>query len=152
MWNSGFFALVFPTETFDSPAARDSQTCVENQFKTQHNWIRHHTQPAVEIHASASATGQMMNGRQCLGRFCSPEHIALILNVREQVVILLPIMGMWECLVPIPLFFFLFFLIAKRGLILGKAEGKKRVRFEGGWLWKITSIRCQGCWQCFLPA
>jgi len=85
---------VFPIETFDSPAAHDSQRCVENQFKAQHNRIRHHIQPAMEIHASASATGQMMNGWWCSGRFCSPEHIALILNVREQVVILLAITGM----------------------------------------------------------
>lgn len=94
MWNSGFFALVFPTETFDSPAAHDSQRCVENQFKTQHNWIGHHIQPAVEIHASSSGTGQMMNGWWCLGRFCSAEHIGLILNVREQVITPLTIMRM----------------------------------------------------------
>ena len=94
MWNSGFFALVFPTETFNSPAAHDSQRCVENQFKTQHNWIWHHIEPDVEIHTSVSVTGQMMNGWWCLGRFCSPEHIVLILNVREQVIILLAIMGM----------------------------------------------------------
>lgn len=98
MWKSGLFALVFPIESFDSLAAHHSQRCVENQFKIQHNWIQHHTQAAVEIHASASAAGLMMDGWWCLGRLLDPKYIALVLSVREQVIILLAIMGSYTFL------------------------------------------------------